>query len=53
MTEPFFQSDPTADVSGRPTTEGTYSFTVQVTDSAGATGSETFTIAVVPSRPLT
>jgi hypothetical protein len=35
------------------TTEGTYTFSVQVTDSAGATDVETFTITVVAPRPLT
>jgi hypothetical protein len=53
MTGPFFQGQTNGAVSGRPTTEGTYSFTVQVTDSAGATDAETFTITVVPPRPVT
>jgi Putative Ig domain len=53
MTGPFFQGQTAGAVSGQPTTEGTYSFTVQVTDSAGATDTETFTITVAPPRPLT
>jgi hypothetical protein len=53
MTGPFFQGQVAGAVSGRPTTEGTYAFTVLVTDSAGATDSETFTITVVGPRPLT
>jgi hypothetical protein len=47
MTGPFFQGQDAGAVSGRPTTEGTYAFTVQVTDSAGATDTETFSITVV------
>jgi hypothetical protein len=46
MTESFLQGQTTGAVSGRPTTEGTYSFTLQVTDSIGATDTETFTITV-------
>lgn len=53
MTGPFSQSQTSASVSGRPTTEGTYSFTVQARDSAGATDTETFTITVAAPRPLT
>jgi hypothetical protein len=53
MTGPFFQGQTDGAVSGRPTTEGTYTFTVQVTDSAGATDAATFTITVGPPRPLT
>jgi hypothetical protein len=53
MTGPFFQGQDAGAVSGRPTTEGTYDFTVQVTDSAGDTDSETFEITVVAPRPLT
>jgi hypothetical protein len=48
MAEAFLQGQTTGAVSGRPTTQGTYSFMVQVTDSAGATDTETFTIRVVP-----
>jgi hypothetical protein len=53
MTGPFFQGQTNGAVSGRPTTEGTYSFTVRVTDSAGATDTETFTITVAAPRPVT
>lgn len=48
MTGPFFQGQDAGAVSGSPTIAGTYSFMVQVTDSAGATDTETFTITVVP-----
>jgi hypothetical protein len=52
MTGPFFQGQDAGAISGRPTTEGTYDFTVRVTDSAGATDTETFQITVVAPRPL-
>jgi Putative Ig domain len=52
MGAPIFQGQTAGEVTGRPTTEGTYTFTVQVTDSAGATDAETFTITVVAPRPL-
>jgi hypothetical protein len=48
MTGPFFQGQSAGAVSGRPLTVGTSSFMVQVTDSAGATDTATFTITVVP-----
>ena len=47
MTGPVFQGQTGGAVSGWPTTPGTYSFMVQVTDSVGATDTETFTIRVV------
>lgn len=50
MSGPYFQGQTAGAVSGRPTTQGTYSFRVQVTDSAGATDTETFTITVAPPR---
>jgi hypothetical protein len=53
MTGPDFQGQEAGAVSGRPTTEGTYDFTVRVTDSSGATDTETFEITVVAPRPLT
>lgn len=53
MDAPIFQGQVSGEVTGRPTTEGTYTFTVQVTDSAGATDQETFTITVVGPRPVT
>jgi hypothetical protein len=52
MDAPIFQGQTSGMVSGRPTTEGTYTFTVQVTDSAGATDAETFTITVIAPRPV-
>jgi hypothetical protein len=52
MTGPFFQGQDAGAVSGQTTTEGTYDFTVQVTDSAGATDTETFEITVVAPRPV-
>lgn len=52
MSGPFSQGQDAGAVSGRPTTEGTYSFTLQVTDSAGATDAETFTITVAAPRPV-
>src|SRR3954451_3756102 len=53
MTGPDFQGQTAGAVSGTPTTEGTYDFTVRVTDSSGATDTETFEITVVAPRPLT
>lgn len=53
MTGPFFQGQTAGAVSGRPTTEGTYDFTVRATDSVGATDTETFEITVVAPRPVT
>lgn len=52
MTGPFFQGQTAGAVSGRPTTEGTYDFTVRATDSVGATDTETFEITVVAPRPV-
>jgi hypothetical protein len=53
MTGPSLQGQDAGAVSGRPTTEGSYDFTVQVTDSAGATDTETFEITVGAPRPVT
>jgi hypothetical protein len=53
MTGPSFQGQDAGAISGRPTTEGTYQLTVQVTDSAGATDTETFEITVIAPRTLT
>ena len=53
LTGPIFQGQTGGSVYGQPTTEGTYSFMVQVTDSVGATDTETFTIRVVAPRPVT
>ena len=52
MDAPITQGQTAAMVGGRPTTEGTYSFSVRVTDSVGATDVETFTIEVVAPRAL-
>jgi hypothetical protein len=53
MTGPFFQGQDAGGVSGRPTTQGTYDFAVQVIDSTGATDTETFEITVGAPRPIT
>jgi len=53
MSGPYSQGQTAGAVNGRPTTEGSYSFTVQVTDSAGATDTETFSIAILAPRPVT
>ncbi|MBZ0241508.1 MAG: Ig domain-containing protein, partial [Cutibacterium acnes] len=46
--------DPVTGVlSGTPNTVGTFSFTITVTDSLGATGSQLYTIDIVVSTPLT
>jgi hypothetical protein len=53
MTGPSTQGQDAGAVSGRPTVEGSYSFQVQVTDSAGATDTDTFDITVLAPRPVT
>jgi len=52
MTGPTSQGQTAGEVSGTPTTTGSYAFTVAVTDSAGATDTETFQITVTPPRPV-
>ena len=52
MTGPYFQGQTAGAVNGRPTTEGSYSFTVRVTDSVGATDTETFDIRILAARPV-
>ena len=47
MSGPIFQGQTGGSVSGTPRAAGIYSFMVQVTDSVGATDTETFTITVV------
>jgi len=47
MSGPVFQGQTGGGVMGTPRVAGTYSFMVQVTDSVGATDTETFTIRVV------
>ncbi len=44
---------PSATLSGTPTTEGTYNFTVQVTDNVAATDTQALSIVVSPSSPST
>jgi hypothetical protein len=53
MTGPHTQGVGSGFVTGRPTTVGTFTFTVRVRDDAGATDTETFTIRVDPARPIT
>jgi hypothetical protein len=53
MGSPIFQGQTAGAVTGRPTTEGTYTFTLKVTDAVGATDTETFTISVVAPRAVT
>jgi hypothetical protein len=48
MTGPSLQGQDAGAVSGQPTTEGTYDFAVQVTDSTGATDTATFEITIAP-----
>jgi hypothetical protein len=52
MTGPTSQGQTNGEISGVPTLEGSYSFTVQVTDSTGATDTETFQITVTAPRPV-
>jgi subtilisin family serine protease len=42
---------PSATISGTPTTEGTYNFTVQVTDNAAATDTQDLSITIGPAAP--
>ncbi|MDQ1628228.1 MAG: hypothetical protein QOI54_1972 [Actinomycetota bacterium] len=53
MTGPYLQGQTDGQIAGRPTTEGTYTFRVQVTDAAGATDTESFTVTVAAPRPVT
>src|SRR4051794_29163745 len=53
MTGPSTQGQDAGAVSGRPTVEGSYSFQMQVTDTVGATNTETFDITVLAPRPVT
>lgn len=48
MSGPFTQGVSSGGITGRPTTVGSYTFTLQVTDQTGARDSETFTINVTP-----
>ena len=40
---------PLVRVTGTPTTAGTYTFTLQVTDAQGATGTQAITVTVIPA----
>lgn len=52
MSGPNFQGQTAGNIIGVPTTAGTYTFTVQATDTTGSTDAETFTITVVnPAQP--
>ena len=53
MTGPHLQGVGSGFVTGRPTTVGSFTFTVRVRDQVGATDTETFTINVEPARPIT
>lgn len=53
MSGPHLQGVGSGFVTGRPTTVGTFTFTVRVTDQVGARDTETFTITVEPARPVT
>jgi hypothetical protein len=52
MTGPHTQGVGSGFVTGRPTTVGTFTFTVRVRDNVGATDTESFTIRVDPARPV-
>jgi hypothetical protein len=52
MTGPHAQGVGSGFVTGRPTTVGTFTFTVRVRDNVGATDTESFTIRVDPARPV-
>ena len=53
MSGPHLQGVGSGFVTGRPTTVGSFTFTVRVRDQVGATDTETFTIHVEPARPIT
>ena len=52
MGSPVFQAQTGGALSGRPTFEGTYTFTLGVVDSVGATDTETFSITIAAPRPV-
>ena len=52
MDQPTFAGQTGGMVSGRAITEGTYTFTVQVTDAVGNSDQETSTITVMAPRPV-
>ncbi len=49
----FTQGVSSAGITGTPTTEGTYDFTLEVRDATGTKDTESFTIIVEAPRPLT
>ena len=53
MSGPFTQGVSSGYVTGKPTTVGTFTFTVRVRDQTGASDTETSTINVEPPRPIT
>lgn len=53
MSGPFTQGVSSGYVTGKPTTVGTFTFTVRVRDQTGASDTETSTIIVEPPRPIT
>ena len=53
MDGPFTQGVGSGFVTGRPTTVGTFTFTIRGVDFTGASDTETYTIRVDPARPVT
>jgi hypothetical protein len=49
----FTQGVSSGGITGIPTTEGTYTFTLEVRDQTGTKDTESFTITILPPRPLT
>jgi hypothetical protein len=48
----FTQGTSSGGITGEPTSEGVYTFTIQVRDATGAKDAETFTITINPPLPL-
>jgi hypothetical protein len=48
----FTQGVGSGGITGRPTTEGLFTFTIQVQDQTGARDTESFSIRINPPRPL-
>ena len=53
MTGPFTQGVGSGFITGRPTTQGTFTFTVRVRDQTGASDTETTTITIIGPQPVT
>jgi Putative Ig domain len=53
MTGPHTQGVGSGFVTGRPTTQGIFDFTIRARDQTGATDTEAFRITVLPPRPVT